>query len=420
MSQAPEQAQIYHYERLAGEWPTRFHLRVDPDGGGILLANAAEAAYLSPVGVLMARHLLEGRDEGAIRADLDKQFGRVPEAQVSADLAAVGQLIHDLSAPGDNYPITNLADPGASSWTRALAAPLRADVDQADPETARTMLQRLWDAAIPHACILVDPDRDPNELPAIAQAAEDLGMICGARAVASWLPPEVIEEMAMAGLDHLDLVYGSMDADAHDLLAGGGDHARVLAAFEQCHKLELCPVAQVPLVDANADYLDEIMAALFEVGVTNAVCFALACTDDDEQADAAGALPARSLAQVATLLVEATEQAQVRYLWAPPVRFDNSRSLAEQVRRGPRSSGDMTIRVQADGSVLPARGGGCAGNVLTDAWPQIWGNDCFARYRERLAAPTRCAGCPDLAICVADCPKDPSGWSDDREGGASQ
>ncbi len=41
---------LYHYEYLQKEWPTRFHLRIDPDGQGLLLADATEAALclLSP------------------------------------------------------------------------------------------------------------------------------------------------------------------------------------------------------------------------------------------------------------------------------------------------------------------------------------------------------------------------------------
>ena len=35
----------------------------------------------------------------------------------------------------------------------------------------------------------------------------------------------------------------------------------------------------------------------------------------------------------------------------------------------------------------------------------------FTRYRERVAAPTRCANCPGLALCVADCPREAAGWA---------
>ena len=150
--------------------------------------------------------------------------------------------------------------------------------------------------------------------------------------------------------------------------------------------------------------------------VTNLSFFAVACPDGDQAAQAAGALPARALPQVAVTITEAAEETAARYLWAPPVRFDPDKSLAAQVQAGPRASGDIAIRVEADGSVFPARGPRvCTGNLLTDAWEAIWNHDCFARYRGRLAAPGRCPECPDLPLCQADCPKDPQAWSDDSE-----
>ncbi len=410
---------IRPYERLVGEWPTRFHLRVDPDGGGLLLANASEAARLSPVGVIMAQGVLEERGDEEIAEQVAASFRGASRGQIQADLEMVKQLIADLAEPGDDYPVTNLADPAANEWDRELAAPLRADVDQCEPERFREMAQRLWDAGIPHVAIQVDPapGRDPAQLPRLVEIAEDISMICGLRAVTSWLPADVLVECANAGLDHLDLLFVCHDAAEHDAAAGAGDHDALVAAVRMCHELELAPVAQVPLLDSNLADLDEMFAALHELGVTNIVGFAIACPDDDEVADAAGALPARALPQVATTFIELAESTRARYLWAPPVRYDSARGLTAQVLAGPRTSADLTVRVRADGAVQAPRGAGTAGNLLTDAWSTIWGAECFRRYRERLAGPTRCPDCPGLPICDADCPKDPAAWSDDRESG---
>ncbi len=419
MPDTPDGVIIRTYERLVGEWPTRFHLRIDPDGHGLLLANAAEAAYLSPVGVRMVRGILDGLEDSEIVEKITVEWD-APESQVRADLATVHQLISDLSEPGDNYPITNLGDSSVTEWERELSAPLRADIEQAAPELFRPMVQTLWAEGVPHVCIQTREDSVASQLMLLVEAAEDLGMICGIRAVAGWIGPDVIEACAMAGLDHLDLLYVSHDAQAHDGICGDGDHAAFVAAVEQCRDLELALVAQVPLTDMSLLDLDETMLSLHELGVTNIVGFAIACPDEDDAADASGALPARAIPQVATTFIELAESRQARYLWAPPVRFDSARGIADQVIAGPRTSGDVTIRVRSDGTVLPARGSEAAGNILRDPWRSIWQHEAFTRYRERLKAPTRCADCPDLPICSVDCPKDPAGWSDDRRESEAQ
>jgi radical SAM protein with 4Fe4S-binding SPASM domain len=418
-SAAPLGPGVYHYQRLQSEWPTRFHLRVDPDGGGLLLANAAEAAYLSPVGVEMVHQVLEDTPDETILDGVRQRYQGASSAEMAADLAGIHAMVADLSEPGDNYPVTNLTDHPAGRG-RVLAAPFRADVVQGDPETIRDLLNRLWEVGIPHTTFLANPARPPAELVRLVEAAEDLGMIAGLRALASWLSPDVIREAALAGLDHLDVVWVAEDASTHEAVTAPGDWEAAGAAFAQCHDLELAPVAEVPLFAGNASAIRDLMAALARRSVTNLSFYALACPNDDTTAQAAGALPARGVVSVAVAITEAAEEGQTRYLWAPPVRFDPRRSLADHVRAGPRAVGDVSVRVEADGSVFPARGPRqCTGNLLTQTWEEIWNHECFARYRGRLEQPERCPDCPDLPLCRADCPKDPRAWSDDTmlEGG---
>ncbi len=408
---------IHPYERIVNEWPTRFHLRIDPDGSGLLLANAAEAAWLSPVGVKMAEGVLQERPDEEIVIELAEEFSGAPPSQIEADLNTMHELIESLSEPGDNYPITNLTDPEISHWERALGAPLRADVDACDYDRFREMALLLWDAGVPHISIQVGEEYDTSQLGSLVEAVEDIGMICGVRSVVSWLTPEIIEACAIGGFDHLDLLFAGAEPQQHDAIAGEGDFAAFEEALLRCNGLGVAPVAEVPLVASTFVELEEIVDALQMLDITNMVGFAIACLDDDEAAKAAGALPARGLPQVATTFFEMAEGTDARFLWAPSKRYDSAKSLERQIREGPRTSGDVTIRVRADGSVWPARGAQSAGKLLEDGWREIWACEEFNRYRELLKAPTRCPECPDLPICRADCPKDPEGWSDDREDG---
>jgi len=116
--------------------------------------------------------------------------------------------------------------------------------------------------------------------------------------------------------------------------------------------------------------------------------------------------------QVAAQVEEDAAEAQVRYIWEPPVQRDPKKSLIDQIREGPRCAGDLAIRIEPDGKIIPARGPfRMAGNLLRDDWDSIWQTDAFQNYRQRVQSPTRCDQCPGLAICAADCPAKPEGWA---------
>lgn len=410
---------VYPFVRTDVDPPVRFHLRVDLDGGGMLWANASEAAVLSPVGVLMAHGVLSGLEDEAIVAQVRALFRDAEPGQIGADLAQMRTLLTDLITPDTAFPVTAFGA-GAEGAGRRLAAPHRAHLTQTDRETTKALLQALWRAGVPHATFHADPRRPPEELPHLVEAAEDLGMLAGLRILGGQLPDGILQDAARAGLDYLMLPVASSDAAEHNALLGEGDHSAALRSFARCLELELCPVAQLPLVDSTAPHLDALVQCVVDAGVSNVSVFALACLDGEEQADAAGALPARALPQVAAFATECADRCNVRLTWEPPVRFDLRRSVGDQVREGPRASGDASVRVEPDGSVFAARGPrSCGGNLLQQPWEEIWQAECFRRYREG-AQVQRCSACPGLELCAVGCVKDPDLWSNDGQEGNAQ
>lgn len=402
---------LYHYIREESGAPVRFHLRVDSHGGGLLVVGAASIARLHPGGVIIAKGLLDGDDEAIIAGRLQAAFGQVAPAQVADDIREVRSLIAALETPGDRYPVFNLADPAFSPNVEPLDRPLTADVPLAEPRRIEPILERLWDLGIPHVTLIAGEAPNREHLVRSVQKAEDLGLIAGVRAMGSLLVADaLIGDLATAGVDHVDVLYLSADAKVHDALTAPGDHAHAVAALREVHEAEVCPVADVALVESTFECIDETLLSLAEQGVRNAAFFALAMAAGKSPA---GAIPADRLVQAAQVVEEEAEEANVRYLWYPPVRFHLGRSLAGLVCRGPRCSGDTAVRVEPDGSVFPARGPRrAAGNLLTDRWERIERSEPMRNYRKRIEADTHCTDCPGLAICAADCPRDPAGWAD--------
>lgn len=403
---------LYHYMRENDGTYTRFHLRVEPDASGLLLANATSAARLSASGAYIAKSLLDGRDVNRIATLVQLRFSGAQSDAVRKDIDRVQTLIEELAAPGDNYPIINLDDTAFSAHAAELMAPFAASVPLAEPERSVPIIDRLWEAGIPHVLILAPANPNAAHLVRAVERAEDTGMIAGVRARASDLQGDVLKDMAQAGLDYITLPFASTDATIHDALLGAGDHALLEATIAHIYECEVAVLAEAPLVEATLDTLDETLEHLSTLGVNNVSFFAIAATDDMSDDARAGALKAEAMRQAAAFVEESAHRALVRFIWEPPLQRIAKLSLVEQVRGGPRCSGDVAVRVEPDGSVIPPRGPyRSAGNLLTDDWQTIWRDTAFRIYRERVERPTHCEHCPGLVICAADCPRETSGWS---------
>lgn len=402
---------LHHFARERDGAICRFHLRVDSAGDGLLVANAAAMARLSPSGVIIAKALLEGENLATISARVKKMFRGASAELIAADMAAVEKMIERMESPDDGYPILNLADPALGPKSLPLERPLTADVTLCSPFHASRIMERLWALGIPHVTFVAGCDCDQTHLIRAVERGSDLGLITGVRGRGTEMAAATcINDMAAAGLDHLDVYCFSIDNKIHDALAGQGDGKMAVRALAAAIKCEVCAVAQLALVRSTLDEIDRTLEVLAGHGIENASIFAVATAEGET--DSTGALKADELPPAAAIVEESAEQVGMRLMWQPTVRFDQAIPLGEQLCRGPRAGGDWSIRVEPDGTVFLPRGPAVSpGNLLEDDWDSIAGSEPYMKYRERLASDTRCDECPGLSICAADCPREPTGWS---------
>ncbi len=377
---------LYHAMREADGQYARFHLRVERDGSGILIANASAAARLSPSGVIIAKGLLEGLDEQGILQQLREHFYGVDEATMRADIARVNELIAQLQSPHDEYPMFNLKGSGFSIYEAQLIAPLQATIPLGSPEQIALILERLWEIGVPNVTFVLSEGQSTADLVRVIERAEDLGMITGVRACAHTLPSgDELMPLVQAGVDHVTVLYSATSADIHDHLCEPGDHTKARALFAWLEAHEVCAIAEMPLVESSLAQLEETVTDMADLGVDN-VTFVAYATDDHllRQGDPE-ILPATSLPQVALSAAAAADEVALRYIWLPPVQRDVKLTWREQIMRGPRCTADIAMRVESNGDVIPPRGPYLpVGNLLADEWKTIWGHEAFRLYREKV------------------------------------
>lgn len=389
--------------------PIRYHLRVEPDGAGLLVANATQALRLSPTGVFIAQALFAKRSVDAIVHQLTLRFGKGHD--IAGDVKRVMQAVADLGAARGGVPLRDLDDPGMDVLRRTLSAPFRAELTLPEIDQGEQILRRLWQIGIPHVVLVTPPHSRDNDMLRLIELAEDLGLIAGLRACASTLTnDDLLAELINVGLDHLNLYWLGADAAMHDAVYGAGDHEAFANAVQIATQHKLHVVAMVPVVDDTLERLDELLGELPSQGIHHAELFCLVAPKID------GALDGPELTQTVVIADEVADTAQLAVSFAQPVALAERTTLAEAMRAGPRSSGSASIRIDAQGNVIPPTGPNKAvGNLLTDDWAQIWGHAAFTPFREAVTHQLPCIDCPGHSthgVCV----KDPNNWA---HGGAA-
>ena len=399
LNRVPAGLYAYQTER-EGEY-VRFHLRVENSGHSLLLAAASEAVLLSPSGTIAAKALLDEKTP-------QQASELIPYVNSIQVVSTVKKALNELGRPGIRFPIFNLADPAAAGHEIGLIAPFQADVVLGDQATTDKVLENLWNAGIPHVRFVQVEQRSTEEVVNAVERAEDMGMIAGIRGTAGGLVShDMISAAARVGLDYVVIPW-AINGELHNKIFGDDDFQRVEDAISRTLSWEMTPVVDIALTRDTLDVLEDGLNQLETMSVANVEVFPLA----SDKSDSLQTFEPQELRQLATWIEDVADDRRMQIIWLPPI--EASLDPVELARRGPRAAGDVSIRVEADGSVIPPRGRNrSVGNIVTDSWETIWKHERFTRYRSLIQRDTHCDECPGLSICAADCPADTEGWVKD-------
>jgi radical SAM protein with 4Fe4S-binding SPASM domain len=414
--------QHFRIERPDGQ--SRVHLRMEKDGGGLMLVDATVALRLNPTAMAIARAILEGKSLEAVRQELSRTFRGVRAEQVARDYEKIDGILAAAREEGE-CPWQELASAEDEPFSTEVSAPYRADlaltyrcqnecphcyVERPREMSSlacsewRRVLDRLWEAGIPHICFTGGEATLCECLVELVEAAEDLGQITGLLTNGRRLSErEYARSLIAAGLDHVQITLESHIEDVHNRMVGAQAFRETVGGLGNVLAEGVYTVTNTTLTRLNAPHVAATVDFLHGLGVRTMACNSLIMSGGAKASELA--LTIEELTGVLRVAKEKARERGMRFIWYTPTPYCrlNPAQLGLGFKRC--TAAEYNICVEPNGDVLPCQS--CyrvAGNILADDWAHIWSGEVMRDIRERLSVPDDCRACPDFPVCGSGCP----------------
>ncbi len=364
----PLPAGMYHYQ-APPEDPRnyRLHLRLEPDGSGVLVVNAATVLHLNQSAAEYAYYLLQQTSPEDVAQTMHSRY-QVPRQQALQDYQYLKERVDALVNTPDLDPVTFLDFERREPHSGEISAPYRLDcaityqlpneepanaapIERAERELStaewKAILDKAWAIGIPHIIFTGGEPTLRGDLPALIGRAEANGQITGLLTDGLRLvDPAYLQELLQTGLDHLLMVLQPENELAWTALQN------VLAA-------DLSVAVHLTVTPENAASNPELLDRLAAMGVK---AVSLSASDPE----LGGAL---------IRLRDHLADLQMELVWNLPVPYASNHPVALETEEEAQveGAGRAWLYVEPDGDVLPAQGlNHVLGNMLHDPWDQIW------------------------------------------------
>lgn len=364
----PLQAGTYHRQSELDGSPYRLHLRLQEDGTGILIVNASTVLQLNPTAAEYAYHFVNGTPAEEVAKELASRY-RVSKGMALEDYNDFADRIETLISTPDLDPVSFLDFERAAPYSADLRAPLRLDcaltyrlpansnaeyapVKRVGRELTtdewRAVLDKAWQAGIPHVIFTGGEPTLREDLPALIAHAEQNGQVCGLLTDGLKLADQEYRNLLLqTGLDHI-------------LFLLQPDQEESWAVLENIMAEDIFVTVHLTLNEGNIPGAEETLGRLAKLEVQS-----LSLTvSDNSLLEAYHAIRDRAAALELTLKFDLP----VPYSASNPVAYET------QEDNVPDGAGKAWLYVEPDGDVLPAQGiaSQVLGNFLQDTWETLY------------------------------------------------
>jgi hypothetical protein len=348
----------------------RLHLRIEPDGEGILVVNAKTVLHLNQTATELIYHMVQKTPEDSAIEQISRRY-HVKKDIARQDFVELTQRIQELISTPDLDPETFLDFERLDPHIKDLSAPLRLDCaltyrvsEQVAKEVApvervgrelvteewKTIMQKAWNAGIPHIIFTGGEPTLRPDLPDLIAEGEKLGQVTGVLTDGYRLTDtHYFHQLLQSGLDHLMIILQPGEDQSWEAVRD--------AIVEDIHV-----TVHLTIDQADATPYLALLDRLCDMGVKE---ISLSATDP-------------SFAETLHVLRAAAADRLLTLVWDLPVPYSTVHPVALEVaehEKPPIGAGRAWLYVEPDGDVLPAQGvTQVLGNLLTDPWEKIWQN----------------------------------------------
>jgi radical SAM protein with 4Fe4S-binding SPASM domain len=416
---------LYHYSRENEFEKSRIHLRIDPDGTGVLIVNANRVMHLNRTASMMAYLVLENTEEKSAIEALQKEY-RVGASHARAELAAFRVLLSELIRPDGACPVHELELDTIMPFSAHPSAPYRMDLavtyrcnnacahcynarERNFPELStdqwKGILDHLWTLGVPHIVFTGGEATLRNDLPELIAHAESNGQITGLNTNARRLSDErYVQKLVEAGLDHVQITVESCDEQIHDeMMRARGAFKQTIQGLKNVLASPLYVMTNTTMLRTNVRTIPDTLDFLADIGVPTIGLNALIYSG--QGLSVGTGLAESQLQPILDTAVQKTSERGQRLIWYTPTQYCQFDPTQSNLGVKGCTAALYSMCIESNGNVLPCQSYyHSLGNILSDPWDSIWNHQLSIQLRERRALPAKCDGCPIVPECGGGCP----------------
>jgi MoaA/NifB/PqqE/SkfB family radical SAM enzyme len=348
----------------------RLHLRIEPNGQGILILNASTILHLNQTATEYAYYLIQGLSPEEVARKFAQRY-RISKRQALSDYKDFLARIEAILNTPDLDPVLFLDLERRMPHSSELSAPLRLDcaltyrsgdeeIRHVAPlervtreliyEEWRLCLQKAWQAGIPHVVFTGGEPTLRPDLPDLIGFAESIGMVTGLLTSGLRLvEKDFLARILNNGLDHVMIVLDPVNDISWE-------------AIRDTLASDIALTVHLTVSEQNALQIPDLVERLARMGVRNV-----------------------SLSATHSTLSETLKNARdkvaylgMRLVWDLPVPYSHLNPVSIETKEENKlisGAGSSWLYVEPDGDVLPYQGSALVlGNLLRDPWEIIWEN----------------------------------------------